>query len=97
MSRQQPDIGRYHVAGILVHVTPIMEREVRSAIECIRGALVHAHVDGKIVATLEGPRSADISDALYIIQRMPGVVSAVLVSEHSEPLESIDEEISRER
>ena len=57
------------------------------------GAIVHAHVDGKLVATLEGERSRDISRALDAIQTLTGVLSAVLVSEHSEPLETPEEEI----
>ena len=89
----RPDVGLYHVAGVLIHATPDREHDVRSAIAAMPGAVVHAHVDGKIVATFEGERSRDIVAALDTIQIMTGVLSAVLVSEHSEPLESLDEVI----
>ena len=91
--RTRPDIGLYHVAGILVYADLAREHEVRGGIEALPGALVHTHVDGRIVATLEGPVSSEIADALNAVQRMPGVLSAVLVSEHSEPIDGIDEEI----
>ena len=91
--RQQPDVGLYHVAGILVHAAPRDVRDVIDRIVKMPGALVHAESGGKVAATLEGERSADLVAALNAIQRMPGVVSAVLVSEHSEPIAALDEEI----
>lgn len=97
VSRHQPDVGFYHVAGVLVHASPALEHDVRSAIESMPGAIVHAHVDCRIVATLEGGRSRDISRALDSIQTLTGVLSAVLVSEHSEPLETLDEEMPNGR
>jgi nitrate reductase NapAB chaperone NapD len=84
----------YHVAGILVYAAPGFEDEVRSAIRALPGALVHAHAGGRIVATLEGTVSSALSAALDTVQRLPGVLSAVLVSEHSEPIEGIDEVVS---
>jgi periplasmic nitrate reductase NapD len=91
------DVALYHVAGILVYTALAREDEVRSAIEALTGALVHARVNGHIVVTLEGRVSSDIVDVLNTIQCMPGVLSALLVSEHSEPIETIDEEIPNER
>jgi nitrate reductase NapD len=87
----------YHVAGILVYAAPEREDEVGSAIRALPGALVHAHAAGRIVATLEGPVSSELSAALDTIQRLPGVLSAVLVSEHSEPIEGIDEVVHHDR
>jgi nitrate reductase NapD len=92
--RSMADIGLFHVAGILVYAAPALEHEVRSGIQTLPGAVVHAYAGGRVVATLEGPISSELIAALDTIQRLPGVLSAVLVSEHSEPIEGIDEESS---
>ena len=89
--------GLYHVAGILVYAAPALEHELRSRIQALPGALVHAHDADRIVATLEGPDSGQLLAVLDTIQRLPGVLSAVLVSEHSEPIECIDEELPHDR
>jgi nitrate reductase NapAB chaperone NapD len=83
----------YHVAGILVHAAHGRADSVARRIAGMPGALVHAQAGGKIAATLESDQSRAVADALNTIQAMSGVVSAVLVSEHSEPLTTIDEEI----
>jgi nitrate reductase NapD len=95
--RAAAGIGLYHVAGILVYASPAREHEVRTGIQALPGALVHAHAAGQIVATLESSVSGELVAALDTIQRLPGVLSAVLVSEHSEPIEGIDEELPDER
>jgi nitrate reductase NapD len=83
------------MAGLLVHVLPAGARAVRERIEALPGAAVHAQApSGKLVVTLESERSSDILANLTAIQRMPGVLSAVLVSEHSESLTNIDEDIA---
>jgi nitrate reductase NapD len=87
----------YHVAGILVYAAPALEHQVCSGIEALPRAMVHAHAAGQIVATLEGPVSGELIAALETIQRLPGVLTALLVSEHSEPIEGIDEEIELDR
>ena len=89
--------GLYHVAGILVYAAPACDHQVRSRIQGLPGAQVHAHAAGRIVATLEGPDSGQLLAVLDTIQRLPGVLSAVLVSEHSEPIECIDEELPHDR
>ena len=76
-----------------MHVVPGHAAAVRARIAEMPGAVVHAEDGGRLAATLEGPRSGAIAEALNTIQRMTGVVSAVLVSEHSEPMASLDEEI----
>jgi nitrate reductase NapD len=87
------DTGLYHVAGILVHAVPARGDEVGSRIEALRGARVHARAGGRIAATLEGPVSAELIAALDAIRSLPGVLSALIVSEHSEPVAGIDEEM----
>lgn len=89
--------ARLHMAGVLVHVVPAHVETVSARILQLPGAALHAQSQsGKVVATLESERSEDIVAALNAINRMPGVLSAALVSEHSEPLATVDEEISRD-
>ena len=78
---------RFHVAGVLVQAYPAQAVAVRAAIECVEGAVVHAaDAAGRFVVTLESADFAALSRHLTALQNMQGVVSAVLVSEHSEPL-----------
>lgn len=86
----------FHIAGVLVHALPRRVRALGTRIAKLSGATVHAATaDGKLVITLESESSALILEHLTNIQRMSGVMSAVLVSEHSEPLSAIKEEIPR--
>ena len=88
--------SRLHMASALVHALPAQAEAVSARIAELPGAAVHARSpEGKIVITLESERSEDIVAALNDIQRMSGVMSAALVSEHSEPLADVDEEIDR--
>lgn len=89
--------ARLHMAGVLVYVTPQQLEAVSARILQLPGAALHAQSHGgKLVVTLESERSEDIVCALNEINRIPGVMSAALVSEHSEPLATIDEEISHD-
>ena len=88
--------GTFCVAGVLVHAMPQRVNDVAADISHIAGATVHASAGGKLAVTLEALDPACIIEALTTIQRLPGVMSAVLVSEHSEPLETIDEELNHE-
>lgn len=82
----------FHVAGILVQSLPGAQRSVGQRICQLPGAIVHAASgDGKLVVTIESEDGAYILDQLTQLQRMSGVMSAVLVSEHSEPLSAADE------
>jgi periplasmic nitrate reductase NapD len=78
---------RFHVAGVLVQAYPAQAASVRERIESVEGAVVHAADEsGRLVVTLESDDLSLISHHLNTLQSMQGVVSAVLVSEHSEPL-----------
>jgi periplasmic nitrate reductase NapD len=88
----------FHVAGVLVHALSSRVAAVGTRIAKLPGATVHGtSPDGKIVATLEAEDSAQILDQLTSIQRMQDVTSAALVSEHTEPLSAVNQEISNER
>lgn len=89
-----PDLpaGVFHVAGVLVQALPGFQRSVGQRICQLPGAFVHAESgDGKLVVTIESEDGAYILDQLTLLQHMSGVMSAVLVSEHSEPLAAADE------
>ena len=87
-----PAAGVFHVAGVLVHALPGAERSVGQRISQVAGAFVHAASgDGKLVVTIESEDGGYILDQLTQLQHMSGVMSAVLVSEHSEPLDAADE------
>jgi periplasmic nitrate reductase NapD len=80
---------RFHVAGVLVQALPAQAASVRERIERVEGAVIHAADEsGRLVVTLESLDSSAISHQLTALQSLRGVLSAVLVSEHSEPLES---------
>jgi nitrate reductase NapD len=78
---------RFHVAGVLVQAYPAQAGSVREQIGRVEGAVIHAEdAAGRLVVTLESADLAVLSHQLNTLQSMQGVVSAVLVSEHSEPL-----------
>lgn len=92
-----PPAGVFHVAGLLVHTLPGHQRAVGQDISRLAGAFVHAESgDGKLVVTIESEDGAYILDQLTQLQQMTGVMSAVLVSEHSEPLAAADEVLSHD-
>jgi periplasmic nitrate reductase NapD len=86
----------FSVAGVLVQAHERAANDIAAALREIPGAIVHACAAGKLAITLEAPDPASIVEQLTAIQRMPGVLSAALVSEHSAPLDTIDEELTDE-
>jgi nitrate reductase NapD len=85
----------FHVAGIVVQAMPHRAEDLARRIAVLSGATVHAvGPTGKLVVTLESERDAGIVDALTELQRLDGVVSALLVSEHHEPLAAADEDLT---
>lgn len=87
----------FHVAGILVQAVPAAVPAVGERIRQLAGARVHA-VDpaGRLVVTVESEDSTLLVEQLTRMQVMEGVLAAVLVSEHSEPLEAANQEIPHE-
>ena len=86
--------ARFHVAGVVVQALPARAAAVGASIARLPGAAVHgAGPTGKLAVTLESEDSAQILQRLAEIQLLEGVLSAVLVSEHSEPLAAADEVI----
>lgn len=84
-----------HIAGILVHARRDLLEQVRHAIEGMRGTEVHgAHPDGKLVVTTEGVSSRALLDAMDAMSRIPGVIPATLVYQHTESLQAMQQEMA---
>jgi nitrate reductase NapD len=83
----------FHVAGVLVHARPHDAQDVGARIATVEGAVVHAIDGSRLVVTLESQEAGRILDGLTFLQQMDGVLSAVLVSEQTEPLAAANEVI----
>ena len=72
-------------------------RQVAESIALIASAKVHAvHPEGKLVVTLETTDSPAILACIERMRSLPGVLTALLVYQHSESLEAMNEEVSDE-
>lgn len=92
-----PDAGEIHVAGLVVHAYPEAAAGVSAEIARRPGARVHAHSrDGKLVVTLEAGDADAIAAALVDFQRLPGVLAASLVYQHSESAAAMSDEVECE-
>lgn len=92
-----PAGDEWHIAGVVVHAHPASVAQVRSAIEYLTGAEVHAASDaGKLVVTIEAPTSRAIAAHLSYLHQLPGVLSAALVYQHNEAAEAMSETIYEE-
>lgn len=83
----------FHVAGLLVQTRPEAQAAVGAQIARLAGATVHAaDASGQLVVTLESEHTSDIAEGLARLQALPGVICAMLVSEHNEPAAAEQEE-----
>lgn len=83
-----------HIASLVVHSTPRRRESVAHVIAALPGALVHAASEnGKLVVTLEAATSDAMSAMVSSIQRSDGVLSAALVYQCADSLESMNEEV----
>jgi nitrate reductase NapD len=86
-----------HVAGLVVHATPEAAARVAAAIGRRPGAFIHAaSPEGKLVVTLEADDTDAIAAALVDFQRLPGVLAASLVYQHSESAQAMTDEVDLE-
>ncbi|OWW20638.1 chaperone NapD [Noviherbaspirillum denitrificans] len=84
-----------HIAGIVVYAQPAELGSVRSCIEEVPGADVHAGESGKLVVTLETESTKRALDIMDAIRALPGVLDVVLVYQHAEPESALDQEVSQ--
>lgn len=89
--------GKIHIAGVVVHARPQLLQSVREAIAALDSVEVHgASAEGKLAVTVETESPAEVLSRIDTIQQIEGVLSAAIVYEHSEEIESLTEEISNE-
>lgn len=92
-----PPVDELHIAGVVVHALPSRVEAVRARIAALPGAEVHgAHPNGKLAVTLEDEGEAAIGARLHAVQQLPGVLSAVVVFQHADTLETMNEQIEGE-
>ena len=86
-----------HIAGVLVHARLDALQATAESIGDIAGARVHAvHPEGKLVVTLEAGSAHAVRGSLERMRALPGVLTASLVTQHSEPLDDMNQEVPDE-
>lgn len=87
----EPHATRLYVSSAVVFTRPERARDAVDAINRFPDAEVFHCEGGKIVVVLEGPSSRAVGDRLAEIALMDGVISANLVYEQVESLQSLGE------
>jgi nitrate reductase NapD len=83
-----------HITSLVVHSTPKRAEGVSERISALPGARVHAvSPAGKLVVTLEAGTSGEILSQVNAIQLTDGVLSAALVYQCADSLESMNQEL----
>jgi periplasmic nitrate reductase NapD len=83
-----------HICGIALHVHPQTMKEVVAGIAAIPGTQLHAETpDGRLIITLETETTAQTLDRMDDLRSLRGVLNVVLVYQHAEPANSLDEEL----
>ena len=81
-----------HITSLVVHSTPKRAQGVSDSIAALPGARVHAvSPAGKLVVTLEAGTSGEILSQVNAIQLTDGVLSAALVYQCADSLESMNQ------
>lgn len=75
-----------NICGIMVQMHPENYDQVRERLLGIPGVEVHAinQADGRTVVTLEEADMNQMADAMFAIERTPGVIVATLIYHHNE-------------
>ena len=81
-----------HISSVVVRCRPGDMVRLHSEIHTLDGAEIAHGDEGKLIAILEGPTSGAVGDLLARISLLEGVVSAAMVYEQIEPIESLGEE-----
>jgi len=83
-----------HITSLVVHSTPKRVQGVSDVIAAMHGAIVHAASPaGKLVVTLEAGTAGEILSQVNAIQLTDGVLSAALVYQCADSIESMNEVI----
>lgn len=82
-----------HIASLVVYTSPSRGPIVAGEVLKLDHAEVHAESNGKLVVTLEAATADEMIDKVRTIQHIDGVLSAPLVYQHVEDLDTMNEEI----
>ncbi len=77
-----------NIAGVLLHINPSRESEIKNALLQMAGTEIHAiQPDGRWVVTVEGDDNRQVADIVMNLHRLAGVLSAAMIYQHSEEVE----------
>lgn len=80
-----------HIASLVVHARPARVGALVGQIAAMEQACVHATSPaGKLIVTLEAPSAAQITDHMTQIQRLDGVLAAMLVYQCADSLDAMN-------
>ena len=83
-----------HISSLVVHATPKRLQSVEDVIATIPGARVHgSSSNGKLVVTIDASSTDEMLSRVNAIQRVEGVLSAALVYQCADTLESMNDEV----
>lgn len=83
-----------HIASLVVHAALSRLDDVAEEISSLPGACVHGKSEvGKLVVTFESGSAEGITGLMSTVQRMDGVLSAALVYQFADRLETMNEEL----
>lgn len=82
-----------HIASLVVQVYPESLESVATSIRGSGDDVAGQDPAGKLAVVLEAPSERAIVDRIDQIQKSEGVVNALLVYHHAEPVRSLDEVI----
>jgi nitrate reductase NapD len=83
-----------HIASMVVHCVPSRLEAVAQLLSGLPGAVVHAMTpEGKAVVTLEAGSSGDITMNVARVQRLHGVLSALLAYQCADDLAAMNAEM----
>jgi len=90
MPERRVDVA--HISSAVVRSRPADMMRLAAEIDAMGGAETVHGEQGKLIVILEGPTSGAIGDLLTRISLMEGVISAAMVYEQIEPVESLGEQ-----
>lgn len=74
-----------HIAGVVVQVRPEQCDTVGARVRAIPGVELHGvNPDGRLAVIVEGEHRGAVSDALFALHGLEGVLSASLIYEQSD-------------
>lgn len=79
----------YHISSAVVVVKPDYVDGVVEAISAMEKTEVHGHQNGRIIVVLEGGSTGELGNRLNAMAALDGVVTANMVFEHVEEVESV--------